>query len=387
MTRTLTITGVLLASLGASPALSQTSRVIDLGSIGGPTQASSVNASGVVAGASLGDVASGSRYHAFRWRGVLEGIDPLAGDLDSHAFAVTDSGMAYGMSFSVGRLGARTFAAGADGVPVLVGDFAARGANNSGALVGSQRALTPNGLETRNACEFRDGTLLVLPGLGGESSAAAAITENDLIVGWVATVNGMSTHAALWRDGAVHDLGTLGGSRSQALHANSAGVVVGVSQTPGGQMHAFAFQTDSSGGVVSRQDLGTLGGGASTAMGINNVGTVVGTSDDRAFVFASGQMTDLNASLPSDSGWLLPGAAAINDRGLVAGWGKHHGVPAAFLFTPCGADFDNNGTVDTRDVLAFLNAWVGRAPVADFNDDGIINTQDVLAFLNAWNAG
>ena len=387
MTRILTIAGALFASLGTSTALGQTSRVIDLGSIGGPTQASSINATGVAAGTSLGDVTSGSRYHAFRWQGSLAGIDPLAGDLDSHAFAVSDSGIAYGMSFSVGRLGARTFAAGADGVPVLVGDFAARGANNAGVLVGSHRALTANGLETRTACEFRDGVLRTLPGLGGESSAAAAITETDVIVGWGATANGLFTHAALWRNGAAHDLGTLGGSRSQALDANASGAVVGVSQTAGGQMHAVIFQTDSSGNVTSRQDLGVLGGGASTAMGINDAGTVVGTSDDRAFVFASGQMTDLNASLPPDSGWVLQGATAINDRGLIVGWGKHHGIPAAYLFTPCGADFDNNGTIDTRDVLAFLNAWVGRAPIADFNNDGIINTQDVLAFLNAWNAG
>lgn len=53
----------------------------------------------------------------------------------------------------------------------------------------------------------------------------------------------------------------------------------------------------------------------------------------------------------------------------------------------CPADFDANDTVDTRDVLAFLNAWNGQAPEADFNGDGRHDTLDVLAFLNAFASG
>lgn len=53
----------------------------------------------------------------------------------------------------------------------------------------------------------------------------------------------------------------------------------------------------------------------------------------------------------------------------------------------CVADFNGDGTVNTQDVLAFLNAWVARDGSADINGDGNVNTQDVLAFLNLWNAG
>jgi len=53
----------------------------------------------------------------------------------------------------------------------------------------------------------------------------------------------------------------------------------------------------------------------------------------------------------------------------------------------CGADFNGDLTVNTQDVLAFLNAWTGQDPRADYNGDGVINTQDVLAFLNAWTSG
>lgn len=53
----------------------------------------------------------------------------------------------------------------------------------------------------------------------------------------------------------------------------------------------------------------------------------------------------------------------------------------------CPADFNDDGTVNTQDILAFLNAWSSGDPRGDFNGDGSVNTIDVLAFLNAWSAG
>jgi V8-like Glu-specific endopeptidase len=53
----------------------------------------------------------------------------------------------------------------------------------------------------------------------------------------------------------------------------------------------------------------------------------------------------------------------------------------------CPADFNGDGTVNTQDVLAFLNAWAAGDDTADFNGDGDVNTLDVLAFLNAWSVG
>ena len=53
----------------------------------------------------------------------------------------------------------------------------------------------------------------------------------------------------------------------------------------------------------------------------------------------------------------------------------------------CPADFNDDGSVNTLDVLAFLNAWSAGDPRADFNNDGTVNTLDVLAFLNAWSSG
>ncbi|MFG0259868.1 MAG: GC-type dockerin domain-anchored protein, partial [Phycisphaerales bacterium JB041] len=50
-------------------------------------------------------------------------------------------------------------------------------------------------------------------------------------------------------------------------------------------------------------------------------------------------------------------------------------------------DFDFNGTVNTQDFIAFLNAWVARQPTADFDLNQVVNTQDFIAFLNAWVGG
>ncbi|MFG0244111.1 MAG: GC-type dockerin domain-anchored protein [Phycisphaerales bacterium JB054] len=50
-------------------------------------------------------------------------------------------------------------------------------------------------------------------------------------------------------------------------------------------------------------------------------------------------------------------------------------------------DFDFNGTVNTQDFIAFLNAWVAREATADFDLNQTVNTQDFIAFLNAWVGG
>jgi len=103
---------------------------------------------------------------------------------------------------------------------------------------------------------------------------------------------GGSSHAFLYSDGAMMDLGTLGGTNSDGYGINNAG------QVTGGSSHAFLY---SDGQMM---DLGTLGGGypynSSVGRGINNATPVqvvgaasTSTGATHAFLYSDGQMTDL----------------------------------------------------------------------------------------------
>ncbi len=59
----------------------------------------------------------------------------------------------------------------------------------------------------------------------------------------------------------------------------------------------------------------------------------------------------------------------------------------AELIVNCPGDFNGDGTVNSLDVLDFLNAWSTGDPSADINGDGAVDTLDVLAFLNLWRTG
>ncbi|MBK7403261.1 MAG: hypothetical protein IPJ41_01175 [Phycisphaerales bacterium] len=83
-----------------------------------------------------------------------------------------------------------------------------------------------------------------------------------------------------------------------------------------------------------------------------------------------------------------------NDPGVGDTGISGHGHPEVvdigsreFQGNSCPADFTGDGTVNTIDVLQFLNAWAAHDGRADFNHDGSVNTIDVLQFLNAWVAG
>ena len=53
----------------------------------------------------------------------------------------------------------------------------------------------------------------------------------------------------------------------------------------------------------------------------------------------------------------------------------------------CDADFDGDGTIDTRDFLAYLSAWLVDDVLTEWDQNGVIDTRDVIAFLREWAGG
>ncbi len=152
--------------------------------------------------------------------------------------------------------------------------------------------------------------------LGGSFSEATGINNRGDVVGFssIPTQNegvlpaGYPSHPFLYRHGLMHDLGTLGGSSGEANAINDLGEIVGWSATASNaETHAFLY----SNGKMT--DLGTLGNSDepfngigpqpySSASAINNWGQIVGTSlstnGEHAFLYSNGRMTDLNDLVP-----------------------------------------------------------------------------------------
>ena len=152
------------------------------------------------------------------------------------------------------------------------------------------------------------------------------------------------------------DLGTLGGTVSDAYAINSAGQVVGAAALAGDlTVHATLFSTSGGNNI----DLGTLGGANSFAYAINSAGQVVGTSnttggsDYDAFLWTgAGGMVNLESLIDPQAGWDLDEARGINDSGQIVGTGRHNGQTRAFLMTLIPED--NTGNVPEPGTLALL---------------------------------
>ena len=112
---------------------------------------------------------------------------------------------------------------------------------------------------------------------------------------------------------------------SHAFGINNAPVpgVVGSAYTAARNPNAFYWS--AAGGMIN---LGTLGGTSSSAYGVNDLSRVVGASTNssgvqRAFVYGSGGMWDLNAISNTGSTWSLSMARDINNHGLIIATGTY----------------------------------------------------------------
>ena len=139
-------------------------------------------------------------------------------------------------------------------------------------------------------------TITDLPSLGGTNSRANSINNRGWLAGYSNLAGNQSRHAALWRDGALTDLGTLGGPNSAVTWSvkSNSGLVAGIAQTStpdplGEAWSSAAFYPGATGtGYINlgfawengqMRALPTLGGNNGFATGANSRGQIVGWAE------------------------------------------------------------------------------------------------------------
>jgi len=262
-----------------------TETMTDLGTLGGTTSyGKGINKWGDVAGGS--QISGNVAYHAFLYTGgQMIDLGTPAGYSSSIALDINDHGQ-------------------------IVGGLNGTGQNGSEAFLYEDGVMTPLGITYR------------------WYSTARAINNHGQIAGDSGSI------AYLWEaDGTARRLGTLGGTYSGALDINDAGQVLGYSAMPGNQeTHAFIWENGQ------MTDLGTLPGGEDVhPNAISNSGKVVGyvemtAGGNRAFLYEDGVMKDLNALTEPVEGWMWRDAHGINSRDQICGYGSIDGGPYAYGF-------------------------------------------------------
>ncbi|HKQ48719.1 MAG TPA: hypothetical protein VJZ71_11675 [Phycisphaerae bacterium] len=361
--------------------------VTDLGVTGGPQGAAyAINSTGAVVGFTT---TASADCHAVYFDGALIDLGTLGIDDQSMAFSINDAEQVAAQSYRLGELQSHAML-WQGGTATNLGHFAPRDINGAGLIVGHLTTFL-NDLWVDHACKWQAGILTDLGTLGGRNSRAFAVDTSGRAVGQSYLMDDQTVRACLWLNGIPHDLGALdGAANSSATDINDSGRIVGWSDTASGAPHAFSVQVDSTGIVITRTDLGTLENTFSVAYGLNSAGDVVGTSNSRAVLWRGNQVIDLNTRIPSGAGWVLGRAHAINTAGQIVGEGAHVGFPHGYLLTPVTCtkgDVNDDGARNGLDIQAFVQVLlVGGTPrqvcAGDVgaNPDGELTTDDVEAF-------
>lgn len=270
--------------------------------------------------------------HAFQWQKVLlTDLGALPEGNNSLATWISANGLIAGFSENgvidpqagIPQVNAVLWK---DGEIINLGGYfsAAFAVNNCGQVVGS--TIDTAALPTVNMVAFlwQNGAMQDLGTLGGPESFAFLLNERGQVAGMSFPNSTPSsncpfpliTHPFLWDDGKMMDLGTLGGTCGLSMALNNRGQVVGQSNLAG-DLTAHPFLWDK--GMLS--DLGTLGGTFGMALWINDAGEIVGGATNQndqavlAFLWKDGVMTNLGTV----EGDACSTAADINSKGQVVG--------------------------------------------------------------------
>lgn len=216
--------------------------------------------------------------------------------------------------------------------------------NNRGDIAGfsftSDVANADTGVPTLDSFVWRDGQLHDLGTLGGTITKAFTLNSHSQVVGTSLIAGDAESHAFFWDRGRIYDLGSLGGSFAGAGWVNDRGDAIGAALLPGDNIVRAVIYRHGA------QQLGTLeGDDCSDAFVINNKTQVVGHSfpcdsdADRGYVWQNGVITDLNDFVPENSSVVIASAGYISDNGVIAAAGRlPNGDTRAIVLIPCSKD-------------------------------------------------
>lgn len=292
---------------------------------GGATYARAVNEAGEVVGIA-------SSGHAFLYsKGVLTDLGTLPGENSSLALGINNRAQVVGVSFTTPISSTEQAFVYSGGVlrdigSLAGGQTAAYGINDAGAIVG-QSLLQEH---FPFAFLYKNGIMQNLSSLpGSDRSSAAAINNAGQIAGTSGVgpsqgPNGNQSHAVLWENGRILDLGTLGGLNSYGTAINERGQVAGYSSLAGGDGQDADYRAFIWWKGKMRQLDAPPNGRQVQPNGMNNHGHIVGTHQrqgaQRAFVYGMhGKMRDLTDLVGPAQTWTITAAYDINDAGQIVG--------------------------------------------------------------------
>jgi probable HAF family extracellular repeat protein len=339
--------------------------------------------------------------HAFRWHdGVRTDLGTLPGGSSSQAFWISRNGLIAGNSQNgeidplITGLPEIRAVLWKDDKIINLGtleggnESLASAVNSRGQVVGALNNAVPDpfslvgdGYQVR-AYLWQDGAMEDLGTLGGPDAFAFFVNERGQVTGQSYTssvpnpVSGIPTaDPFFWEDGRMIDVGTLGGTSGSPTALNNRGEVVGQSNLAGDLITRPFLWTKSQG----IQDLGTLGGDTGFTNWINDAGDIVGKTDlagplspqdHHAVLWTHGVINDLG-TLPGDSS---SNAYFVNDRGEVVGTSEDRahmliGVGEhAFLWENGGPMIDLNSLIPASSSLQLTYAVAinDRGEIAGF---------------------
>jgi probable HAF family extracellular repeat protein len=246
----------------------------DLGAPGGTSSvATAINSRGQIAGYSISTSGTTIVYHAILWTSGVPRFLGTLGGKGSDAQALNDDGAVVGNAqIKNGHYHAMmwTLAGGMHDLGTLgIDGGAAFGINKDGEVVGVSGTFRAHDLPF--SWTAAGGMKNLIPHYVYIGGSASAINRYGNIAGWVKAANN-HTYPALWTAGGIKQFPTLGGDAA-ASAISGGNQLAGFSYNSSQQFHAVIW--DRTGAIT---DLGTLGGTNSQAWGINSAGQVVGES-------------------------------------------------------------------------------------------------------------